>query len=99
MDEPVLSVAGFAALQRLARLRLSAEEAARLRPQLEAILGYVRRLEALDAESAEAGEEAAAPLRPDEPRPGLSPGEALAAAPDASEGFFRVPRVLKGPGA
>ena len=32
-------------------------------------------------------------LRADEPEPGLSPAEALASAPDAVDGAFRVPRV------
>ncbi len=36
------------------------------------------------------------PLREDEPRAGLAPGEALANAPDVREGHFRVPRVVEG---
>ncbi len=32
-------------------------------------------------------------LRDDEPRPGLTPEEALAAAPDTVDGVFRAPRV------
>jgi aspartyl-tRNA(Asn)/glutamyl-tRNA(Gln) amidotransferase subunit C len=33
-------------------------------------------------------------LRPDVPRPGISRDEVLAAAPDAEDGRFRVPRIL-----
>ena len=32
--------------------------------------------------------------RPDEPRPGLTAAQALAGAPEAEDGRFRVPRIL-----
>jgi aspartyl-tRNA(Asn)/glutamyl-tRNA(Gln) amidotransferase subunit C len=34
-------------------------------------------------------------LRADEPRPSLSPEEALANAPDQDRNHFRVPRVIE----
>ncbi len=33
--------------------------------------------------------------RPDEPRPCLTPAEALAGAPEVAEQRFRVPRILE----
>ncbi|MDQ7008496.1 MAG: aspartyl/glutamyl-tRNA amidotransferase subunit C [Acidobacteriota bacterium] len=35
------------------------------------------------------------PFRDDEPRPGLPPGRALAAAPGSEDGFFLVPPVIQ----
>ncbi|MCY4628790.1 MAG: hypothetical protein OXE58_14660 [Acidobacteria bacterium] len=43
-----------------------------------------------------AGEEAACPLRPDEPRDGLPDGKAFELAPERGERFIQVPRVLGG---
>ena len=33
--------------------------------------------------------------RPDEPRPGLTPQQALAGAPEVEQQRFRVPRILE----
>jgi aspartyl-tRNA(Asn)/glutamyl-tRNA(Gln) amidotransferase subunit C len=84
----------------LARLRLSAEEERVFQGQLSAILDYVRQLEELDVSGVEpmthalaAGE--APPLRPDEVREGLAPGEALAAAPARQDTCFLVPRIIE----
>ncbi len=80
-------------LEGLARLRLTPEEEALLLEDLRRILAFVG-----DLPEGEEGEEEPLGgfLREDEPRPGLSPEEALALAPEAEEGFFRVPRVLEG---
>jgi len=84
----------------LARLRLSPEEERRFAEQLSAILDHVRQLEELDVSAVEpmthalAAGEIPAP-RPDERRPGLSPQEALAAAPAREGTCFKVPRIIE----
>ena len=84
----------------LARLRLSPEEERRFAEQLSAILDHVRQLEELDVSGVEpmthalAAGEVPAP-RPDEQRPGLSPQEALAAAPAREGTCFKVPRIIE----
>jgi aspartyl-tRNA(Asn)/glutamyl-tRNA(Gln) amidotransferase subunit C len=86
--EEVLHVA------RLARLALTEEEIERFGEQLNAILEAVGKVGELDLEGVEP---TAHPLElanvwaEDEPRPSLSVEEALANAPDAEGGFFRVP--------
>ena len=82
----------------LARLRVAPEDEERYVRELEEILTYVEQLQALDVEGIEptstvvAGEPA--PLRPDEEIPSDVRDEALAAAPDREEDYFRVPRVV-----
>jgi len=84
----------------LARLRLSAEEEQTFAVQLSAILDHVRQLDELDVSGVEpmthalAADEAPA-LRPDAVEPGLSPGEALAAAPAREGTCFKVPRIIE----
>ena len=79
---------------RLARLALTDEEVERLGAQLNAILEAVGRVSELDLEGVEP---TAHPLdlanvwAADEPRPSLTPDEALANAPDRSGDLFRVP--------
>ncbi len=84
----------------LARLRLSPEEERTFAGQLSAILGHVEQLKELDVSGVEpmthalaAGELPA--LRRDEVRPGLTPDEALAAAPAREGTFFKVPRIIE----
>jgi aspartyl-tRNA(Asn)/glutamyl-tRNA(Gln) amidotransferase subunit C len=84
-------------LARLARLELAPEELAHLAGQLDVILGAV----AAVAEVAAADVPPTShplPLtnvtRPDEPRPCLTSAQALAGAPAAQDGRFRVPRIL-----
>ena len=86
--EEVLHVA------RLARLELSDEEIERFTEQLSAILEAVAKVSELDLSDVEP---TAHPLdlvnvwAEDEPRPSLAVDEALANAPDRSDGFFKVP--------
>jgi aspartyl-tRNA(Asn)/glutamyl-tRNA(Gln) amidotransferase subunit C len=82
----------------LARLSLTPEERETFARQLEQILSYAESIQALDTSGVEPMSHAAAAggLREDTPRPGLSRQRALAAAPDADEGLFRVPRVIGG---
>ncbi len=79
-------------LEALAKIRLSPEEEALLLTDLKGILEFVDAL----PQVGEAGEEEAqGHLREDEPLPSLAQEEALKAAPEAEEGFFRVPKVLE----
>ncbi len=82
----------------LARLRLGAAEAERLRGELEHILSYVEKLQALDTTGIEPMTHAVplvCPLREDAAAPSLSADEALAGAPARVEDFFVVPRIIE----
>jgi aspartyl-tRNA(Asn)/glutamyl-tRNA(Gln) amidotransferase subunit C len=81
---------------RLAHLSLTAEEKESLARELQEILSYAETIQALDTDAVEPMSHAAAgeALREDEPRPSLERERVLAAAPDAADGLFRVPRVL-----
>ena len=81
----------------LSRIRLTPEEVEKFSSQLSGILDYVDKLRELDTQGVEPLAHALPihnVLRPDEPRPGLTPEQALAGAPHADGYFFRVPRVL-----
>ncbi len=84
---------------RLARLSLSAEEAARYGEQLSSILGYIEKLQQLNVDgvppTTHAVEVASTPLRADETRPSLPPDEALANAPEREGTYFLVPRIIE----
>lgn len=82
----------------LARLSLSAEEKARYREQLSAILDYAARLQALDTSGIPPTSSvlpARSVLRKDEARPGLSREELLRNAPLVENSQFRVPPILE----
>ncbi len=86
-------------IARLARLKLSPEEEGRYREQLSAILDYAARLADVDTASIPPTATVLplrAPLRPDEPRPGLPASRILANAPAAEDGMFRIPPVFEG---
>lgn len=81
----------------LARLSLGPDEAARMTGDLEAILGYVESLRALDTDAVEATSHAiplAAPLRADRAEAGLAPEQAVANAPERDGFAFVVPKVI-----
>lgn len=83
---------------RLARLALSDEEKARLRDQLAAILEHaakVGEVAAADVPPTAYAIPRANVLRPDEPRPSLEHEAALANAPEAEDGRFKVPRIVE----
>lgn len=83
----------------LARLKLSAEEKARYREQLSAILDYAARLQALDTAGilpTSSVLPAHSALRQDIARPGLSLPDLLRNAPDTDKAQFRVPPILEG---
>lgn len=83
---------------RLARLALTDDEVASLRGDLTRILGYAEQV-------GEVATEQVAPtghplrltnvLRDDVPRPSLPAEDALAPAPEAEDGRFRVPRIME----
>jgi aspartyl-tRNA(Asn)/glutamyl-tRNA(Gln) amidotransferase subunit C len=88
--EDVLHVA------QLARLEIPEAEIERMREQLGAILdavGKVSELDLADVEPTSHPLELVNQWAEDEPRPSLSRDEALANAPDAADGSFRVPAV------
>lgn len=82
----------------LAHLELDETTVERFRHQLEAILEYVARLDSLGVDRIPPTSHVAvdaAPLRADEVGPCLTAEEALANAPDAAAGHFRVPPVIQ----
>lgn len=81
---------------KLARLELSDEGVRRAAEELSSILGYVEKLNALDTEGVEPLAhvlEVQNAFRPDQIEPCLPPDEALRNAPEASAGFFKVPKI------
>ena len=95
MEEEVRRVA------ELANLALTDDEVARMSEDLSGILTHVDKLNELDTSNvepmaqvlSEAGETAT--LREDVERPSLTNQEALANAPLAGSGYFKVPRVIE----
>ena len=83
---------------RLSRLALSEAEIERMREQLSGILAYIDTLRAIDTAGVEPTSHAV-PLvnvmRDDDTWPCLPQDVALANAPDRSDGFFRVPRIIE----
>lgn len=85
----------------LAHLEITEEEAAIYQPQMEQIVRYVEQLSELSLDGVEPmigglteeGEQTDA-LRDDEVSPSFTQKEALAEAPAAAEGHFKVPKVL-----
>ena len=86
--EQVLHVA------RLARLRLSDDEVAKMSGELSSILDHVDRIAELDLEEVKPTShvvELENVLRPDEPRPSWPRERILEPAPETADGAFRVP--------
>jgi aspartyl-tRNA(Asn)/glutamyl-tRNA(Gln) amidotransferase subunit C len=80
----------------LARLGLEPGEEEFYSEQLSSILDHIDRLQQLDTETiAPTAQvvEVSNPLREDVPRPGLTQEDALANAPAAVNGMFRVPSI------
>ena len=80
----------------LARLGLEPGDEEFYADQLSGILEHIDRLQQLDTEDIPPTAqvvEVASRLRDDEPRPCLTQAEALANAPAAVDGFFRVPAI------
>jgi aspartyl-tRNA(Asn)/glutamyl-tRNA(Gln) amidotransferase subunit C len=80
----------------LARLRLEPGDEEFYAEQLSGVLAHIDRLQQLDTESIPPTAqvvEVANTLREDVPRPGLTQADALANAPVAVDGYFRVPSI------
>lgn len=88
----------IAKVARLARIGLSPEQLERYGAQLEGILEHAASVQALDTDGVAP---TAHPLpmvnahRPDEAGQTLDREEVLAVAPDAVDGYFRVPAFLE----
>jgi aspartyl-tRNA(Asn)/glutamyl-tRNA(Gln) amidotransferase subunit C len=97
MSDSSITRTEVAHLARLARLALDDDELDRFGSQLDVIITAVSRISDLDTADVPPTSHAL-PLtnvtRPDEVRPGLTQQQALAAAPAAEDGRFRVPRIL-----
>jgi aspartyl-tRNA(Asn)/glutamyl-tRNA(Gln) amidotransferase subunit C len=84
-------------LARLARLTLTDGELDSFARQLDAILAYVGQIQAVDVTGVEATDNPLKDVnvtRPDVVEPSLTQEQALAAAPNAVDGRFAVPRIL-----
>jgi aspartyl-tRNA(Asn)/glutamyl-tRNA(Gln) amidotransferase subunit C len=84
-------------IARLARLHLAEEEISTMGGQLNAIIEYVEQLGSLDTTGVEPTSHVL-PLqnvmRDDSLRPSLSPEDALRNAPDPTDAFYRVPKII-----
>src|SRR5438552_13700903 len=90
---------------KLARLNLTAEEAALFQRQLGRVLEYAEKLRTAVAAGVSPAEEnegdlagetpAATPQRDDEPRPWFTAEEALSNAPRQANDLFVVPKVVE----
>ncbi|MBD48324.1 MAG: Asp-tRNA(Asn)/Glu-tRNA(Gln) amidotransferase GatCAB subunit C [Dehalococcoidia bacterium] len=82
----------------LARINLSPEEEARIRPQMQEILKYVDKLNELNIDNIEPTAHAV-PLtnvmRADEVQSSLSQDDALRNAPRQADGLFVVPKIVE----
>ncbi|HMG33622.1 MAG TPA: Asp-tRNA(Asn)/Glu-tRNA(Gln) amidotransferase subunit GatC [Blastocatellia bacterium] len=85
----------------LARLELSEAEMQSFTSQLASILDHIEKLNELDtadvepmSHSTESGQDTCYTRREDEVRPGLGQKQAVANAPDAEAGYFKVPKVI-----
>ena len=85
-------------IAKLARLRLTEADVPRLQGELNAILGYVEQLTAVDVTGIEplsGGAQMALRLREDAITDGAMPERILANAPDRIDNFFAVPKVVE----
>lgn len=96
--EPKITLEEVEHVARLARLELSPAEKARMRSQLDGILGYIEKLRGVDITGVEPTTHAV-PLvnvmREDEVRPSYPVDAMLANAPEPEGESFRVPKILE----
>lgn len=94
---PAISRDEVAHLARLARLAVTEEELDVFADQLDLILTSVASVREVAADDIPPTSHVV-PLtnvfRPDTPRPGLTPEQALSGAPRTEQGRFQVPRIL-----
>ena len=85
----------------LANLNLTGDEIAKMSRELDQILTYVETLKELDTSGVEPmaqvlyDSDETTTLRPDVERPPLGNEAALANAPAAGNGYYKVPRVIE----
>jgi aspartyl-tRNA(Asn)/glutamyl-tRNA(Gln) amidotransferase subunit C len=85
-------------LSRLARLALTEEEKSRYGNQLDNILQYVEKLNELDTAGIEPTSHVISicnVLREDTLRPSLDREDAMMNAPDKTDTFYRVPKIIE----
>jgi aspartyl-tRNA(Asn)/glutamyl-tRNA(Gln) amidotransferase subunit C len=96
--EPRIHLDEVEHVARLARLALTDAEKARMRTQLDVILGYVTKLAQVDTSGVEPTSHVL-PLvnvmREDEVRPSYPADAMLANAPEPAGELFRVPKILE----
>ena len=88
----------IARIAQLARISLSDDELAGYSAQLEQILEHAARVQALPTEGVEPTSHPLTMVnafRPDEVIDCLERDDVLSEAPDAEDGYFRVPRILE----
>jgi aspartyl-tRNA(Asn)/glutamyl-tRNA(Gln) amidotransferase subunit C len=86
-------------IARLARIGLTPDEVATMTTELEAILGFVEQLQAVDIDGVEPTDQVTGLVdvwREDEVQPSLDRDQLLANAPAQQNGYFKVKRVLNG---
>jgi aspartyl-tRNA(Asn)/glutamyl-tRNA(Gln) amidotransferase subunit C len=85
-------------LGRLARLALTEEEKTLFEGQLDSILKYMEKLNELDTSGIEPTShviDMSNVMREDVARPSLDREDALMNAPDRTEAFYRVPKIIE----
>ncbi|KAB0671913.1 Asp-tRNA(Asn)/Glu-tRNA(Gln) amidotransferase subunit GatC [Oryzomonas sagensis] len=93
-----ISVAEVEYVARLARLELNKAETDLFAGQMDAILGYVEKLNELDTADIRPTSHAVPvenAFREDATSPSLGVAKALANAPDRADSFYRVPKVIE----
>lgn len=82
----------------LARLKMDSKEAATYGEQLSNILDYIGKLNEIDTSDVEPTSNVVGltnVTREDKEVPSLSQSDALKNAPDPSNGFYRVPKIIE----
>lgn len=90
----------IARVAQLARIALTDEDLAAYSEQLEQILEHAARVQALPTDGVEPTSHPLTMVnafRPDETSACLDRDEVLTQAPDAADGYFRVPKILDEP--
>ena len=93
-----ISVADVEYVAQLARLELNEEERMLFAGQMDAILGYVEKLNELNTDAIMPTSHAVPmenSFREDQSQPSIGIESALANAPDRVESFYRVPKVIE----
>lgn len=93
-----VDLAAVRRIAHLARIGLSEPEAAHLQAEINAILGFVEALEAVDVAGVEPMTSVIPmrlPMREDVVTDGGIPEKVLANAPLSEDGFFLVPKVIE----